>query len=200
MKGCVTFLGCFASIVTIVFVVVFSIQFCLMLIRGEPVTSRSTGLIVDEALLGGFLLATALCICGASDAWERRKARNRIRRNLLARDAQSDADFCRAVPQIDQQFALRLRQRLAMTLVVPSDNLYATDKLGADLDCAYPFEDLYEEALGGHSICDVASDEILAIIDKPDRTIAQCAEEIRLLAEWNESEGDGCANTPSDSA
>lgn len=81
MKGCATLLGCFASIVAIVFVVAFSIQFSLMLLRGEPVTGRSTGLIADEALLGGFLLATALCICGASDGWERSKARKDFANN-----------------------------------------------------------------------------------------------------------------------
>ena len=190
MKGCATLLGCFTSIAVVVFVIILIIQFSLMLFRGEPVTHRAVGSIVDEALLGGFLLATAICICGASDGWERHKKNKAIRRKLLAREPQNEFEFSSCIPDVDRKLALDLRQRLAKMLDVPAENLYAGDKLDQDLGEGYPFEDLYEEALGGRTIYDVATDEVLDIVDKPDRTLQECAEEIRLLTEWTARELD----------
>jgi hypothetical protein len=59
MKGCATLLGCFTSIVVVVFFVAFIIQFPLMLFRGEPITAKAVGMIVDDALLGGFFVCPA---------------------------------------------------------------------------------------------------------------------------------------------
>lgn len=184
MKGCATLLGCFTAIVIVVFVIIFIGQFSLMICRGEPVTNRAVESIVDEALLGGFFLATAICICGASDGWERHKKKKAIRRKLLDREPQNEFDFCSCIPDIDRKLALELRQRLAKMLEVPTENVHAVDKLGEDLWEGYPFEDLYEEALGGRTVYDIATDEVLDIVDKPDRTLQECAEEIRLLTEW----------------
>ncbi|MFT5326112.1 MAG: hypothetical protein ACI8P0_003986 [Planctomycetaceae bacterium] len=190
MKGCATLLGCFTSIVVFVFFVAFIIQFPLMLFRGEPITAKAVGMIVDDALLGGFFLATPICICVASDRWEHHKKMKAIRRKLMARQPQSDIEFCRDISEIDRQLAVELRQRLAEAQDVPTENLYATDKLVEDLGASDSFEDLYEEALGGRNIFEVATDEVLDIVDKPDRTLQECAEEIRLLTAWTARELD----------
>jgi hypothetical protein len=135
-------------------------------------------------------LATPICICVASDRWEHHKKMKAIRRKLMARQPQSDIEFCRDISEIDRQLAVELRQRLAEAQDVPIENLYATDKLVEDLGASDSFEDLYEEALGGRNIFEVATDEVLDIVDKPDRTLQECAEEIRLLTAWTARELD----------
>jgi hypothetical protein len=135
-------------------------------------------------------LATPICICVASDRWEHHKKMKAIRRKLMARQPQSDIEFCRDISEIDRQLAVELRQRLAEAQDVPTENLYATDKLVEDLGASDSFEDLYEEALGGRNIFEVATDEVLDIVDKPDRTLQECAEEIRLLTAWTARELD----------
>lgn len=112
------------------------------------------------------------------------QSKKRLRQQLLTREAQSDDEFCSTIPKVDRQLALRLRQLLATTLGVPSENLHASDKLAEDLGCGYPFEELYERSLGGRSIFEVHCDEVVDIIDKPDHTFEQCAEELRLLTDW----------------
>jgi len=188
MKGCATVLGCFTIIGIVVFAVVFSGQLVLMLVRGELINGRSVTAAAAVAGLGGFLVTTALCVCVASDGWERSKAKKAIRRKLLARESESDEDFCSAIPEIDQTLAVQLRQWHGQMLDVPPEKIYATDKLSADIGVGYPFTDFYKDALGGRDIYEVGSEKVLDIIDKPDRSVPQCAEEIRLLTAWTARE------------
>ena len=168
--------------------IAFSIGYVGRLIAALFEGKLLTGPVVRDALDIGvtcgtivFFLAFILAMNANHNA---RSERKKLCRKLTERPSQSDEAFCRHVPDVDRNLTLRLRWQLAENLNVPHEKILSTDKLDADLKSSDLLETLYTAALGGCTVYEVCTDDVLDIIDKSDRTVPQAAEEIRLLTEW----------------
>ena len=168
--------------------IVFSIGYVWCLISGALDGEQLNGRVIDDALsvggASGFLVFLLVFVLAANDEFLEKGRRKKIRQKLLERASQSDEVFCRKVSVEDRELAIRLRKFLGDLLNVPYEKLHSTDTLHGELKASGALDAFYTEALGGRTIYEVATDEVLDIVDKPGHTLPQCAKEIRLLTEW----------------
>jgi|SaaInlStandDraft_1057018.scaffolds.fasta_scaffold196694_1 hypothetical protein len=174
--------------------IIFSIGYIWCLIAAVLDGKQLNGRIIDDALSvgggSGCLVFFLVFVLVANDEFLTKGRRKKIRQKLLERSSQSDEDFCSKVPVEDRELTIRLRNYLGDLLDVPSEKLHSTDTLHGELEANGAFEAFYTEALGGHTIYEVPTDEVLDIVDNPDHTVPHCAKQIRLLTEWTARQRD----------